>query len=49
MLLGHKYEEQGTMYRLMRAGEADRLNTPIVKERVLVLKSWLELTSQKEI
>lgn len=41
-LLDKKYTEPGTMYLLMRAGDADRTITPIVKNRALLLKKWLE-------
>lgn len=43
MILNRDYSEQGTMYSLMRAGAVDRMITPIIKERVLVLKRWHEL------
>ncbi len=43
MLLDHKYPPQGTMYALMRSGSADKLITPIIKQRTLVLKRWYEL------
>ena len=34
--------KQGTMYQLMSAGDASDLFTPIMKQRVLLLKNWLE-------
>ncbi|OGP83290.1 MAG: hypothetical protein A2Z08_00150 [Deltaproteobacteria bacterium RBG_16_54_11] len=47
-LLDKKYTEEGTMYVLMRAGDADRMMTPVVKQRALLLKEWLELVSKLE-
>jgi len=42
-LLDLKYaEEEGTMYALMRAGDADRAIRPIIRERALLLQNWLE-------
>ena len=43
-LLDIKYKgyEMGTMFSLMRAGDADRLMSPIVKQRALLLKAWYE-------
>ena len=32
----------GTMYSLMRAYDADKLVTPIIKQRTLLLKTWYE-------
>ena len=43
-LLDKKYTEPGTMYLLMRAGDADSMITPIVKQRALMLKKWFELS-----
>jgi uncharacterized protein YecT (DUF1311 family) len=43
-LLDRQYEkEDGTMYVLMRACDADDLMTPVVKQRALLLKKWFEL------
>jgi uncharacterized protein YecT (DUF1311 family) len=40
ILLDKKYhQKQGTMYSLMRAGDADKLRVPIVKQRALYLKN----------
>ena len=39
--LEEEYATTGTMGSLLRAGDADRMMTPIVKQRVLVLKEWL--------
>jgi uncharacterized protein YecT (DUF1311 family) len=47
-LLDKKYTEIGTMYALMRAGDADEIITPIVKNRALLLKKWLEDLKEKE-
>jgi uncharacterized protein YecT (DUF1311 family) len=45
-LLDKNYPEMGTMYQAMRAGEADRTITPIIKSRVLYLKYWAEKLSK---
>lgn len=42
-LLDKTYLEEGTMYLLMRAGDADSLISPIVKERALTLKRWYDI------
>lgn len=42
MLLDREYTSQGSMYALMRSGSADKLITPIIKQRALVLKRWYE-------
>lgn len=47
LLLDKKYTEPGTMYLLMRAGDADSMITPIVKQRALMLKKWFELSSSR--
>jgi hypothetical protein len=40
ILLDRKYQEkQGTMYSLMRAGDADQMTVPIIKQRALYLKN----------
>lgn len=41
-LLDKVYTEPGTMFLLMRAGDADSMITPIIKQRTLVLKTWLQ-------
>lgn len=42
-LLDIEYEgKSGTMYLLMRAGDADSLKMPIVKHRALQLRRWFE-------
>jgi uncharacterized protein YecT (DUF1311 family) len=41
-LLDNKYTESGTMYIAMRAGDVNRIMTPVVKQRALILKSWFE-------
>lgn len=41
-LLDNKYTEPGTMYLSMRAGDVDRIMTPVVKQRALILKNWYE-------
>ncbi len=47
-LLDNKYEkESGTMYALIRAGDADDMITPIVKQRALLLKKWLEFIEER--
>lgn len=47
-LLDIEYKnEMGTMYALMRAGDADRLITPIVKQRALQLKNWFEFVENQ--
>jgi uncharacterized protein YecT (DUF1311 family) len=46
-LLAKRYaEKDGTMYELMKAGDTDRTTTPIVKQRALLLKSWLEFSQE---
>ena len=47
-LLDIKYEgEIGTMYSLMRADDVDRLMTPVVKQRTLLLKAWYEFAESQ--
>lgn len=47
-LLDKKYAgETGTMYALMRARDADDVIVPIVRQRALLLKSWLEGLGKK--
>lgn len=42
MLLDKEYTQPGTMYTLMRAGDADDMSTGMVKARALLLKQWYE-------
>ena len=44
-LLDRRYDTQGTMYQLMRSGDAARILTPMVKQRALMLKAMGELAS----
>jgi uncharacterized protein YecT (DUF1311 family) len=47
-LLDRKYaEETGSMYELMRARDADEVIVPIVRQRALLLKNWLEGLGRK--
>jgi uncharacterized protein YecT (DUF1311 family) len=46
-LLDRRYDTQGTMYLLMRSGDAARIITPMVKQRALMLKDELGLASEK--
>jgi uncharacterized protein YecT (DUF1311 family) len=46
-LLDRRYDTQGTMYQLMRSGDASRIITPMVKQRALMLRDELDLASQK--
>ena len=47
-LLDIKYEgKMGTMYALMRAGDADGLIAPIVKQRTLLLRTWFEFVESQ--
>ena len=41
-LLDKKYTEPGTIYLLIRAGDADSAITPIIKQRALFLKKQFE-------
>ena len=41
-LLNKIYTESGTMYLLMRAGDADSMISAIIKQRALTLKIWLD-------
>lgn len=45
-LLDRRYDTEGTMYQLMRSGDASRIITPIVKQRALMLRDELELATQ---
>jgi uncharacterized protein YecT (DUF1311 family) len=48
-LLDDKYEnETGTMYSLLRSDDADSMMTPIVKQRALLLKKWLEFIEDQK-
>lgn len=42
-LLDKIYTEEGTMYLLISAGDADSLISPIIRERALTLKRWYDL------
>lgn len=35
------------MYMLRRAGDVDEMMTPVIKQRVLILKNWFEFVSRK--
>jgi uncharacterized protein YecT (DUF1311 family) len=39
-LLDQTYDQIGTMYVLMRAGDASRTMGPIIKQRALLLREW---------
>lgn len=48
-LLDNEYEkESGTMFVLMRANDADHMITPIVKQKALLLKKWLEFIEDQK-
>lgn len=47
-VLDKVYTEEGTMYMLMRAGDADSLIFPIIKERALTLKRWYEIKTTED-
>lgn len=46
-LLDRRYDTAGTMYQLMRAGDAARIVTPMVKQRALMLKAMYGLASEQ--
>ncbi|WP_163832065.1 lysozyme inhibitor LprI family protein [Spartinivicinus ruber] len=46
--LVNRYPRQGTMFRLMQAGDLDAVMTPFIKQRALFLKRWFEFESQAE-
>lgn len=48
-LLDRRYDTSGTMYQLMRAGDAARILTPMAKQRALMLKAMGELASEEPI
>jgi uncharacterized protein YecT (DUF1311 family) len=48
-LLERRYDMHGTMYFLMRADDASRIMTPMVKQRALMLRDELDLASQQPI
>ena len=48
-LLDRHYDTSGTMYQLMRSGDAARIITPIVKQRALMLKAMWELATKQPI
>jgi uncharacterized protein YecT (DUF1311 family) len=45
-LLDRRYDTQGTMYQLMRAGDASKIIAPLVKHRALMLRDEVDLASQ---
>jgi uncharacterized protein YecT (DUF1311 family) len=47
-MLDKKYREIGTMHALQRAGEAEGALTPVVKQRTLFLKHWLEYVGNEK-
>ena len=48
-LLDRRYDTSGTMYQLMRSGDAARIITPIVKQRALMLKAMWELATSQPV
>jgi uncharacterized protein YecT (DUF1311 family) len=48
-LLDRRYDTSGTMYQLMRSGDAARIVTPIVKQRALMLKAMWELATEQPL
>lgn len=46
-LLDRRYDTDGTMYLLMRSGDASRILTPMVKQRALMFKAMWELAKEK--
>ena len=46
LLLDKMYTDSGTMYVLMRAGDAGDMATPVVKQRALLLKKWLKFATE---
>ena len=49
VLLDRHYDTSGTMYQLMRSGDAARIVTPIVKQRALMLKAMWELATKEPV
>jgi len=47
-LLDKIYDEEGTMYLLMRARDADSTVSAIIKERTLFLKYWAKIMNSKK-
>jgi len=43
MILDRKFPHEGTMFVLIRAGKAEEIITPIIKQRALLLRQWFEL------
>lgn len=43
MILDREYSDEGTMYRLIRAGQVEDMIQPIIKQRALVLMRWYDL------
>jgi uncharacterized protein YecT (DUF1311 family) len=48
-LLHRRYDMPGTMYSLMRSGDASSIITPMVKQRALTLKAMWELASKQPL
>ena len=49
-MIGKMYEgSEGSMYVGMKVGDRESLQTPKIKERVLLLKAWLEMASSKPL
>lgn len=48
-LLDRRYDTSGTMYLLMRSGDAAAVIAPIVKERALTLKALWELATKEPL
>ena len=48
-LLDRRYDRSGTMYQLMRSGDAARIILPIVKQRALMFQAMWELASQPPV
>ena len=42
LILDKSYKEEGTMFLLMRAEDADYSMSLMIKERALMLKKWYE-------
>ena len=40
-IVDNKYPLDGTMYRLMAAGERERLTVSMIKDRTLLFKNWI--------
>jgi uncharacterized protein YecT (DUF1311 family) len=48
-LLDRRYDTSGTMYQLMRAGDAARIIVPMVKQRALMLKDMYGLSLEQPV